>query len=71
MDASADMVSLETVRDHYGVWRWRIERDSSNQLVKLWSDIDASGLPDDTKVRLANVAWALAAFERSYGSALK
>jgi hypothetical protein len=60
------MVSLKTVQEHYGIWRWRIEKDSSNELVKIWSDIDGSGLPDDTKVRLANVAWALGAFERSY-----
>lgn len=62
----AETVSLATVRDHYGVWRWRIERDSSNRLVKAWTEIDASGLADDTKVRLANVAWAVAAFERTY-----
>ena len=59
-------VSLATVRDHYAVWRWRIERDSSNRLVKAWAEIDASGLAGDTKVRLANVAWAVAAFERTY-----
>ena len=62
----SETVSLATVRDHYGVWRWRIERDSSNRLVKAWAEIDASGLADDTKVRLANVAWAIAAFERTY-----
>ena len=60
------MVSFTTLQEHYGIWRWRIERDSSNQLVKLWSDIGASGLQDDAKVRLANVAWALGAFERAY-----
>lgn len=62
----AEMVSFETVQEHYGIWRWRVEKDSSNQLVELWSKIDASGLADDTKVRMANVAWALAAFERAY-----
>jgi hypothetical protein len=62
----AEMVSLATVRDPYGVWRWRIERDSSNRLVEAWAKIGASALPDDTTVRLANVAWAVAAFERAY-----
>jgi hypothetical protein len=62
----AETVSFETVMEHYGIGRWRIERDSSNRLVKLWADVDASGLPNDAKVRLANVAWALAAFERAY-----
>ena len=62
----AETVRLATVRDHYGVWRWRIERDSSNRLVNAWAEIDAAGLADDTKVRLANVAWAAAAFERTY-----
>jgi hypothetical protein len=61
-----EMVSLATVRDHYGVWRWRIERDSSNRLVEAWAKIGASALPDDTTVRLANVAWAVAVFERAY-----
>lgn len=61
-----ETVSLATVRDHYGVWRWRIERDSSNRLVKAWAEIDASGLANDTTVRLANVVWAVAAFERTY-----
>jgi hypothetical protein len=62
----AETVSLATVRDHYGVWRWRIERDSSNRLVKAWAKINAFRLADNTKVRLANVAWAVAAFERAY-----
>jgi hypothetical protein len=62
----AEMVSFETVQHHYGIWRWRIELESSNRLVRVWSEIDASGLADDTKVRLANVAWAVAAFERAY-----
>lgn len=66
----AEMVSFEMAQERYGIWRWRIERDSSNRLVKLWSEIDVFGLPEDTKVRLANVAWALAAFERAYDALL-
>jgi hypothetical protein len=63
---SEPRVSFETLREHYGIWRWRIERDSSNRLVKLWVKIGASSLDDDTKVGLANVAWAVASFERAY-----
>ncbi|HEU4422393.1 MAG TPA: hypothetical protein VFR67_07610, partial [Pilimelia sp.] len=62
----AEMVSFQTTREYYGIWRWKIERESSNRLVALWAAIGASKLDDDTKVRLANVAWALASFERAY-----
>jgi hypothetical protein len=61
---SESRLSFETLREHYGIWRWRIERDSSNRLVELWAKIGASSLDNDTKVGLANVAWALASFER-------
>ena len=61
-----EMIPLRTVREHYGIWRWKIERDSSNRLVKLWAEIGASNLDDETKVALANVAWALGSFERAY-----
>jgi hypothetical protein len=47
----AEMVSFEMVQEHYGIWRWRIERDLSNRLVKLWSGTGASGLPEETMVR--------------------
>jgi hypothetical protein len=60
------MVSVETIREYYGVWRWKIERQSSNRLVKLWAEIGSSSLDDAAKVSLVNVAWALASFERSY-----
>jgi hypothetical protein len=63
---SESRVSTETLREHYGIWRWRIERDSSNRLVQLWVKIGASNLDNDTKVDLVNVAWALASFERAY-----
>jgi hypothetical protein len=62
----AETVSLQTAREHYGIWRWKIERDSSNRLGKLWAEIGASSLDDDTKIGLGNVAWALASFERAY-----
>jgi len=60
------MVSTQTLREHYGFWRWHLERESSNRLVRLWRDIGSSSLNHAAKVSLANVAWALAAFERSY-----
>jgi hypothetical protein len=64
MDAGT--VSFQTTREHYGVWRWKIERQSSNRLVKLWAEIGSSNLDDSAKLSLTNVAWALASFERSY-----
>ena len=30
-------MSFETIREYYGIWRWKIERQSSNRLVKLWT----------------------------------
>jgi hypothetical protein len=63
----AGRVRFETIREHYGIWRWKIERQSSNRLVTLWTQIGSSSLDDAAKVSLANVAWALASFERSYG----
>jgi hypothetical protein len=59
-------VSTQTLREHYGFWRWRIERQSSNRLVKRWAQIGSSSLHHAAKVSLANVAWALASFEQSY-----
>jgi hypothetical protein len=63
---SESSVSFETLQEYYGIWRWRIERDSSNRLVQLWARIGASSLDNDTKIGLANVAWALASFERAH-----
>jgi hypothetical protein len=60
------MVSLETVREHYGIWRWKIERESSKKFVETWAKINAASIGDDVKLDLADVAWALAAFERTY-----
>lgn len=65
------MVSFQTAREYYGIWRWKIERESSNRLVGLWAEIGASSLDDDTKVKLANVAWAVASFERAYNVLLE
>ena len=64
MDAGT--VSFQTTREFCGVWRWKIERQSSNRLVKLWAEIGSSSLDDAAKVSLVNVAWALASFQRSY-----
>jgi hypothetical protein len=63
---NADVVSFKTVMEHYGIWRWRIELEPSNRLVEAWSAINASALADETKVKLTDVAWAAAAFERAY-----
>ena len=52
----AEMVSSQTLREHYGFWRWRLERESSNRLVELWADIGSSSLDHAAKVSLANVA---------------
>lgn len=64
--AAGETVSLATTRRHYGLWQWRIERDSSQRFVSTWSRIAASALEEDAQIRLTNVAWALAGFERSY-----
>ncbi len=61
-----ETVSLQTVREHYGIWRWKIERESSNKIVKIWAEIAASSIDNGTKTELANVAWALASFEKAY-----
>lgn len=50
----AETVSFQTAREHYGIWRWRIERESSNRLAKLWAEIGASSLDNGTQVELAN-----------------
>jgi hypothetical protein len=62
----SETVSTQTLREHYGFWRWRLERESSNHFVKLWAEIGSSNLDHAAKVSLTNVAWALASFERSY-----
>lgn len=63
---SADHVSLETVRTHHGVWRWKLERDASNRLVKSWQSVHGSDLHTEAKTRRMNVSLSLATFERSY-----
>jgi hypothetical protein len=62
----SEMVSTQTLREHYGFWRWQVERASSSRLVGLWAKIGSASLDHAAKVSLANVAWALASFERSY-----
>jgi hypothetical protein len=63
---SGETFNFETGQKHYEIYRWKIERPSSNNLVRLWAEIGDASLPDDTKVRLADVAWALGSFERAY-----
>jgi hypothetical protein len=61
-----ESVSTETLQDHYQVWRWRLELESSQRFVELWKEIGASNLGDIEKLVLVDVAWALASFERGY-----
>jgi hypothetical protein len=61
-----ERVSMETLQDHYQVWRWRLELESSQRFVELWKEIGASNLGDGEKLILVDVAWALASFERGY-----
>lgn len=63
---AGDTVTFDTARHHYGIWHWRIEREASQRFVATWSKIAASPLAADAQVRLSNVAWALAGFERAY-----
>lgn len=63
---AAEYVSFETVRTYHGIWRWKLERDASNRLVKSWQTVHGSELHPEAKTRLMNVSWSLATFERSY-----
>lgn len=63
---SPESVSFETVRTHHGIWRWKLEREASNKLVKSWQAVHDSDLHSEAKTALMNVAWSLAAFERSF-----
>lgn len=63
---AGETVSFDTVRHHYGIWHWRIEREASQRFIATWSKIAASTLEEDAQLRLSNVAWALAGFERAY-----
>lgn len=63
---AGETVSFHTTRHHYGIWHWRVERDASQRFVATWSKIAASSLEEDAQLRLSNVAWALAGFERAY-----
>jgi hypothetical protein len=67
----SESVSFETTREHYGVWRWRLELDPSRTLVNSWARIGASSLEPASQFALANVAWALASFERAYNVLLE
>lgn len=61
-----ETVSFETVRTHHGIWRWKMERESSQRLVRSWRAVAAAHLHSETKTQLMNVAWSLASFERAY-----
>ncbi len=61
-----ETVSIETLQDHYQVWRWRLELESSQRFVELWKEIAASYLRGGEKSALVSVAWALASLERAY-----
>lgn len=63
---NGETVTFEATRRHHAVWQWRVELESSQRFVGTWSKIAASSLDTSTQVRLANVAWGLAGFERSY-----
>jgi hypothetical protein len=63
---SDETVSLQTAREHHRVWRWRLEVEPAQRFENAWVEIAASSLPDDAKIRLADVAWAASAFERAY-----
>lgn len=47
---SHETVSFETTRKHYGVWRWRMERQSSIRFVEAWRQIGYCALDDEAKV---------------------
>lgn len=63
---AGEYVSFETVRTHHAIWRWKLERDASDRLVKSWQTIHESALHRDAKTPLMNVSWSLATFERNY-----
>jgi hypothetical protein len=61
-----DRISVETLFDHFGMYRWKIQRESSMRFVDPWSQVSHSQCDDPTKIRLVNVLWALMSFERAY-----
>jgi hypothetical protein len=61
-----ESVSTEALQDHYQIWRWRLELDSSRRFVGLWQETNESQLDNDAKLAVVDVAWALASFERAY-----
>jgi hypothetical protein len=61
-----ERVSFANAFRHYGVYRWKIERDPARRFEKYWVAVGACSRPDRTKVRLTEVLWALASFERSH-----
>ena len=60
------MVSVATLAEHYGQYRWTLERDSAGRFAGLWGQIGASSLQDRDKGTLTNVIWALASLERAF-----
>jgi hypothetical protein len=61
-----NMVSVATLAEHYGQYRWTLERDSARRFAGLWAQISASSLQDRDKKTLTNVIWALASLERAF-----
>ena len=60
------MVSVATLAEHHGWFRWTLERDSAARFSGLWSLIGALKLQDRDKETLTNVIWGLSSLERSF-----
>ncbi|WP_157743307.1 hypothetical protein [Micromonospora coriariae] len=60
------VTSFEESFRQYSVYKWKIERESNQRLVKLWSEIGTSNQDDGVKLILTDVAWAVGAFERAH-----
>ncbi|NMO57307.1 hypothetical protein HH310_39810 [Actinoplanes sp. TBRC 11911] len=61
-----ERVSIAAAFQQYGFYRWKIERDPARRFEKYWAKVGACSRSDRTKVRLTEVLWALASFERSH-----
>ena len=60
------MVSVATLAEHHGYYRWTLERDAASRFSGLWGQIGQSSLQRRDKETLTNVIWALASLERSF-----
>lgn len=68
---SEGTVSFEQTRRLYRVWRWRIEQPSSMRFVGTWSRVSSADMDQASRLALANVAWGLAALERTWAVLLE